>query len=72
MIIIPAYNEAASIGAVIAEARRLRPEPIVVIDDHSTDETAAGHCRGGWSDGLAPAVAAWCLGCNSDRPALCA
>lgn len=41
MILIPAYNEAASIGAVIADARRLRPEPIVVIDDRSTDETAA-------------------------------
>lgn len=41
MILIPAHNEAASIGAVVAETRRLRTEPVVVIDDRCTDETAA-------------------------------
>lgn len=40
MILIPAHNEAASISAVVAETRRLRDEPVVVIDDCSSDATA--------------------------------
>lgn len=38
--VVPAYNEAASIGAVVAEIRAADPElEIVVIDDGSTDGT---------------------------------
>ena len=40
MILIPARDEAHSIAQVIAEARRLDPAPIVVIDDGSQDDTA--------------------------------
>jgi glycosyltransferase involved in cell wall biosynthesis len=41
VILIPARDEAHSIAQVIAEARRLYPAPIVVIDDGSQDDTAA-------------------------------
>lgn len=41
MILIPAYNEAALISAVVTETRRLHTEPVVVMDDRSTDATAA-------------------------------
>jgi glycosyltransferase involved in cell wall biosynthesis len=41
VILIPARDEAHSIAQVIAEARRLDPVPIVVIDDGSQDDTAA-------------------------------
>ena len=41
-IVIPAYNEAASIGEIIARARAALPgAPIVVVDDGSTDGTGA-------------------------------
>ena len=41
LVILPAYNEAATIGRVIAALRREAPEyGIVVIDDGSHDETA--------------------------------
>jgi glycosyltransferase involved in cell wall biosynthesis len=41
LIIIPAYNEAATISAVIERLHEAAPEcDIVVIDDGSTDETA--------------------------------
>jgi len=40
LILIPAHNEAASIGAVVTETLRLRAEPVIVIDDRSTDATA--------------------------------
>ena len=39
LILIPAYNEAASIERVVAETRRLWGSPVVVIDDCSTDAT---------------------------------
>jgi glycosyltransferase involved in cell wall biosynthesis len=41
-IIIPAYNEAQSIGDLISEIRNLYPDyDVIVIDDGSTDQTAA-------------------------------
>jgi glycosyltransferase involved in cell wall biosynthesis len=46
--IVPAYNEARSIAGVVAELRAVQPEfEIVVIDDGSTDETAAVARRAG-------------------------
>ncbi|HID64612.1 MAG TPA: glycosyltransferase family 2 protein [Anaerolineae bacterium] len=42
LVIIPAYNEADSIGGVISRVRASAPEvDILVIDDGSTDATAA-------------------------------
>jgi glycosyltransferase involved in cell wall biosynthesis len=42
LIVIPALNEAASIGEVVAAAQRALPHAIVVVvDDGSTDDTAA-------------------------------
>jgi len=39
--VVPAYNESASIGAVVAEIRAADPElEVVVVDDGSTDATA--------------------------------
>ncbi|MEZ5356905.1 MAG: glycosyltransferase family 2 protein [Bryobacteraceae bacterium] len=41
LLLIPAFNEGASIGAVVREARAvLGPIPIVVLDDCSLDNTA--------------------------------
>jgi glycosyltransferase involved in cell wall biosynthesis len=46
--IVPAYNEAASVGAVIEEIRAVDPElEVVVIDDGSRDGTAAAAERAG-------------------------
>jgi len=39
-VIIPAYNEAENIGSVVSGARRFI-EDVVVVDDGSTDDTAA-------------------------------
>ncbi len=41
MVLIPAHNEAATVGRVVAEVRRSCDYPVVVIDDCSTDATAA-------------------------------
>lgn len=41
LVVIPARNEGARIGAVIAAIRRVSAAPILVIDDCSTDDTAA-------------------------------
>ncbi len=41
LIIIPAFNEAASIVSVIADIRRRYQYPILVVNDMSNDETAA-------------------------------
>lgn len=42
LILIPAFNEEAAIGAVVHEVRGLLPElPVLVVDDGSADGTAA-------------------------------
>jgi glycosyltransferase involved in cell wall biosynthesis len=42
IVVIPAYNEEATLPAVLAELRTTRPElDVVVVDDGSTDATAA-------------------------------
>ena len=47
-IIIPAYNEAETIGALVSTVRRLHPDAeIVIIDDGSTDLTAEAARRAG-------------------------
>ncbi len=40
LALIPAHNEAATIGLVVGQVRRLWRCPVVVIDDCSTDATA--------------------------------
>ena len=48
VVFIPAWNESASLPAVLAEARQVLPEvDLLVIDDGSTDETAAVARAGG-------------------------
>ncbi len=47
-VIIPAYNEAESIGAVVGAIRALYPDfEIIVIDDGSRDETSAAALAAG-------------------------
>ena len=42
IMIVPALNEEASVGSVVRSIRQVLPEtPILVIDDHSDDSTAA-------------------------------
>ncbi|MBK5970620.1 glycosyl transferase [Thiorhodovibrio winogradskyi] len=41
MVLIPALNEEASIGALVGAAGAVTAAPVVVIDDGSTDDTAA-------------------------------
>ncbi len=42
LVIVPAFNEAASIAEVVADLRRAAPDfDVLVIDDGSTDATAA-------------------------------
>lgn len=41
MVLIPAHNEAATVGEIVREVRRLWGYRVVVIDDCSTDATAA-------------------------------
>ena len=48
IVFIPAWNEAASLPALLEEARRELPEAdLLVIDDGSTDDTAAVSRAGG-------------------------
>ena len=48
VVFIPAWNEAASLPALLEEARRDLPEvDLLVIDDGSTDDTAAVARAGG-------------------------
>jgi glycosyltransferase involved in cell wall biosynthesis len=48
IVVVPALNEAGSIGAVVREARAALPgATVVVIDDGSTDDTAARARAGG-------------------------
>jgi len=56
LIIIPAYNEAENISAVIGEVRSLYPSTaLLVVDDGSADTTAA----------LAERAGAKVLGCHT-------
>ena len=42
LAIVPAYNEQGMVGRVVREIRRHAPDfDVVVVDDGSTDETAA-------------------------------
>ncbi|MFN8109083.1 MAG: glycosyltransferase family 2 protein [Thermoleophilia bacterium] len=42
LVVVPAYNEAGSVGAVVSEVRAEVPQAeVVVVDDGSHDETAA-------------------------------
>ena len=49
LVFIPAWNEADSVAAVIADVRERLPEAdVLVVDDGSTDETTArAAARGG-------------------------
>jgi len=48
LVFIPAWNEAASVGAVIAEVReRIPGADVLVVDDGSTDATAARGAEAG-------------------------
>jgi Glycosyl transferase family 2 len=48
LIVIPAYNEAGRVGAVIADVRRTLPEAdVLVIDDGSEDATSAEAAKAG-------------------------
>lgn len=47
-VIIPAYNEGAVVGQVVAELRQAMPAArVLVVDDGSTDSTAAAAAAGG-------------------------
>jgi glycosyltransferase involved in cell wall biosynthesis len=47
-VIIPAYNEAGSIGNIVSEIKSLYPDfEIIVINDGSVDDTAAEATKGG-------------------------
>jgi len=48
LVVIPAWNEAASIGSVVAAVRRELPEAVtLVVNDGSTDDTSAEARRAG-------------------------
>jgi hypothetical protein len=40
IVLIPAHNEAATVGSIVAQVRELWRYPVAVIDDCSTDATA--------------------------------
>src|SRR5918912_1322400 len=42
VVIVPAFNEEANVGRVVAEIHAVRPDAdVVVVDDGSVDDTAA-------------------------------
>lgn len=41
IVVIPAFNEQDSVGRVVTSALSMRVKDVVVIDDYSTDQTAA-------------------------------
>jgi glycosyltransferase involved in cell wall biosynthesis len=41
IVLIPAHNEEATVGAIVAQVREMWECPVVVIDDCSTDATAS-------------------------------
>lgn len=47
-VVIPAYNEAATIGDVIGECRRFCDEIIVIDDEASTIQPELLRIRGQW------------------------
>jgi len=48
LVFIPAWNEAASVAAVIADVRKCLPDAdVLVVDDGSTDETGARAAEAG-------------------------
>jgi glycosyltransferase involved in cell wall biosynthesis len=48
MVIIPAFNEEASVGAVVRAVKQVLPQaPVVVIDDGSSDGTAQAALQAG-------------------------
>lgn len=48
LLVVPAWNEAGSVGRVVSEARALAERPdVLVIDDGSQDETAAAAAAAG-------------------------
>ncbi|HOW76729.1 MAG TPA: glycosyltransferase family 2 protein [Candidatus Competibacteraceae bacterium] len=58
--LIPAYNEAATVGAIVAQIRQRWRCPVVVIDDCSTDDTARiAHAAGAVVLPLTIQLGAW-------------
>ena len=67
LVFIPAWNEADSVAAVIAGVRERLPEAdVLVVDDGSTDATAARAARGG-RDRRLPALQPGPGRCAADR-----
>jgi glycosyltransferase involved in cell wall biosynthesis len=60
VVLIPAYNEAATVGAIVTEIRERYGCPVVVIDDCSTDGTARiAHAAGATVLPLTIQLGAW-------------
>jgi glycosyltransferase involved in cell wall biosynthesis len=55
LVVIPAHNEAATVGAVVRAARAAIPADVLVVDDASTDATAA-EARAAGATVLSPAL----------------
>lgn len=60
IVIIPAFNEQGSVGGVVTSALSMGVREVVVIDDHSTDQTAAeARNAGGTVISLPEQLGAW-------------